>query len=296
LNILNLTSVTRFISSYDNSKLVIGDEAGLIKIVDGINYHLLYEIKAYNSAVLDLALDTDDGILISISFDNLIKVFDFRRGDLLGSIQEESSLGCITALDVSPDNKYIVVTDVSGIVRVWDIRSRELIKEYTTAFGTTYHTAGYLTIQNHMLYGKERIRKSEIDVCDILTGNVKYRIEPDLMWDETIIDISHSGEFAACSYNKNDIRVIHLPTGEIKTSFQAHNEFMTHISFINDTHLMSISEDGTIKIWHLDKSELLYDVKPENTFITNVLYSAQNRKLGYINSDNNIVFHEINLD
>ncbi|KAK9170825.1 G-protein beta WD-40 repeat [Cryptosporidium meleagridis] len=81
------------------------------------------------------------------------------------------------------------------------------------------------------------------------------------------LDVSHDNTIVATGSADKTIKIWGLDFGNIQRSFHAHNECVTQVCFIRDTHyLVSTARDGSLKLWDTDKGELITILHQKSTY------------------------------
>ncbi|KAH8582048.1 WD41 repeats containing [Cryptosporidium sp. chipmunk genotype I] len=81
------------------------------------------------------------------------------------------------------------------------------------------------------------------------------------------LDVSHDNTIVATGSADKTIKIWGLDFGNIQRSFHAHNECVTQVCFVRDTHyLVSTARDGSLKLWDTDKGELITILHQKSTY------------------------------
>lgn len=118
-----------------SDKLATASVDGTIKVWDLAEYMVIstaHRIKSQGPTAVPLSLGMSDIILSGWS-DGKVLAHDIYSGDFLWSI-DNAHFESVTALCVSHNNRFLLTGGSQGEVRLWELRSRELIshlKEHT---------------------------------------------------------------------------------------------------------------------------------------------------------------------
>ena len=136
--------------SSDEKKLISGDMDGIIKIrpfgipnekksieIENVNYCIPIDenipppipINAYSvikkpghsKTVTSIKLTSDSKYLVSASYDNTIKIWDFYKGNLIRTLRGHSSW--IISVAITPNDDRIVSSDLDGMIKIWDFNN-----------------------------------------------------------------------------------------------------------------------------------------------------------------------------
>ncbi len=116
-------SITALAISLDDKRIISGSMDGTIKIWSKVTGNLEKTID--NGIVRGIAV-TSNGKKIVSGSGNEIKLWDKETGNLekIFSVPESFSWG--QTLTITPDNKYIVVGLLNGIIQIWNIETGKL--------------------------------------------------------------------------------------------------------------------------------------------------------------------------
>eukprot|EP00658_Telonema_sp_P-2_P059865 TRINITY_DN48966_c0_g1_i1.p1 TRINITY_DN48966_c0_g1~~TRINITY_DN48966_c0_g1_i1.p1 ORF type:complete len:539 (-),score=109.66 TRINITY_DN48966_c0_g1_i1:379-1995(-) len=222
--------------------------------------------------------------------DGLIRCHDCETGEMLWQIQE-AHRGGVTALRVSHNQRFFISGGQEGDVRVWDIKSREMVcnlKEHKQVVTQVVCFADD-TLALSCSRDKSIMCWDLRDACRItglvqkmgginclalcadqntfLTGGQEKKItywdvrEPDPVQtiDPAHVDaeamcmtISHSGEYLATGGTDQQVKLWKLSTGELIVDGTGHSATVNGLAFSpDDRQLISVGDDGNILVWNV---------------------------------------------
>lgn len=146
--------------SADRMNLISGDMDGIIKIrpfeiptdekseeIENVNYKIpidknippptpvnaysIIKTPGHSDTVTSIKLTSDGQYLVSASYDNTVKIWDFYQGDLIRTLRGHSSW--IISVSLTPDDDKIISSDLDGTIKIWEFKTgKELytIKTY----------------------------------------------------------------------------------------------------------------------------------------------------------------------
>ena len=104
----------------------------------------LRSVPAHNGWIRDLAAFPDHERVASVGDDMLVKIWDAKTGRALATMEghpTSTPQGHVTALyvvTVSPDGKLLATADRIGEVRVWEVRTAQLLHKFKVPVLYTY--------------------------------------------------------------------------------------------------------------------------------------------------------------
>lgn len=131
----------KFISK--GNLLISGSADETITIWDLTTGKSLKTLAAHSDPVSSLVLTPDDTLIVSASYDGLMRLFDLESGQCLKTlVYNSASHGTatastndvvnfpISAVEISPNGKYILSSSLDGKLRLWDYMGNKVIKTY----------------------------------------------------------------------------------------------------------------------------------------------------------------------
>jgi WD40 repeat protein len=107
--------------------------------------------KAHTSSILSLHFSPDDRFLVSVSKDNTVRVWNMRCGAARVLIDDDPAFTDdwsttynppnYTTAAFSPDGRYIAASHMDGLVRLWDVRTAQLMRRVDAHMNWVYHVA-----------------------------------------------------------------------------------------------------------------------------------------------------------
>ncbi len=201
--------------------------------------------------------------IISASFDGKIRFWDWKKQKLIHRFPGKSG---IEGISLSPDEENLVSIHYDKGVRVWNVKNKTLLKEWSMP----YH----------------------LKACAFSHDGKKIAIVGH--WDITIWSFPQaqkiatlpfgSGYFHSCTFSKDDkilltactdwnIQMWDWQEKKIVRTLQGHQEQVYQAVYSHDgTRIASVSKDSTIKIWDSHKGVLVktlegYTVSQNNRLI-----------------------------
>ena len=122
-----------------NAKVtLVSGRNGLIRLVDVGSNRILASFDGHEESVECLLVNERLSIMVSASIDGRINFWDFDRANLRTSAmvapheqQEEESVGITRMKWLNREQTEFVTASTDGVLRIWDCRSGELVRELT---------------------------------------------------------------------------------------------------------------------------------------------------------------------
>lgn len=200
-------------------------------------------LKGHSSPVHFATPDSSDSIIASASYDNTIRIWDYKSGQCIDTLIGHSNN--VMCLSISPDQRSLISGDYNGVIKIWDIEKRSEIKTINnhTSFIShiEYSPDGNLFISS----GCDkviRIWDTESNKCIKELKGHKNAINSAKFSMNCTQIVSASAD--------NTIKIWDIKSGQCLKTLTGHNGYVNFASFSPDgKYIISASDDKTIKIW-----------------------------------------------
>lgn len=184
----------------------------------------------------------DESVVFTAGTDGVVKGWDMTSGELLFSFTHDDR---ITALTLSPDEKYILTTGLDyGIARVWDIGLRKeiLTLDNPYAIGGALWSPDGSTI---LAYTNEG---GAVYGWDAVTGKRLYSFEHNDEWIDGI-SFNEDGSQILVYGGDSMATLWDAATGDLLFSMQ-HGGYVPYATWNQDeSQIITVSDDGSVGVW-----------------------------------------------
>ncbi len=113
----------------NNDQIIVSDtdKKGEIIIFDIKSKTIIHKLKAHNHRVRAISLTNDGKMMVTGSYDKLVKLWDFKSKRLLSTLEGHNSK--VSNVAISNDKEYAVTTSFDNNMVIWDIQSRSIKKK-----------------------------------------------------------------------------------------------------------------------------------------------------------------------
>lgn len=185
----------------------------------------------------------DGAFVTSTSHDFTVSMIDPATGRFLHTFEPHGNTVLDTA--ISPDDRLLVTSADDSTMRVWDLRSKELVAEHQVTMG------GYWSMA--FLPGGTELVVSDIvgriSVIDVVSGDTRRQFEGRKQRHGSVA-VSADGGIVAAGADDSAVRLWSTDTGEVVGDLVGHDGPVTSIAFFDDgERFVSGSQDGTAIVW-----------------------------------------------
>lgn len=221
-------------------------------------------------------------------------------------INPDGHMAAIKAMEFSPDGKLLYTVSDDKTVRVWDIRSKQLIQTYRGYIekgnvgmffsGALTNSGDYLAVAGYL--GQAGTNSGEIRYISTYNGEVVYVFEGH---SSTVVSLAVSADdkYMASGSSGGTIGIWSLTNGQgIRLS--GHSDGVYGLAFSpSGDQLISVSYDSTVKVWDLKKileeGKVEVDTLKEHTDkVRSVCYAPNGEFFITVGYDNRIIQYDSN--
>ncbi|KAG0326945.1 U3 small nucleolar RNA-associated protein 13 [Dissophora globulifera] len=219
-------------------------------------------LESHVSVIRGLAVSDSGNTLISGSRDKVVNVWNLKTMKLATTypiyetletvgILQKSKIQAIGDKDVSDREMFYTAGD-SGVIRIWDLKSGELIAKQKEEQGSKSGISDVLYLTESQQLAS--ITSDQNVLFFNIEQNMK-RVKQIVGYNDEIIDVAYIGEeesHLAVAANSEQIRVFNLKEFECDLIY-GHTDIVICLDRNTDgTLLASGSKDKTAKVWTLD--------------------------------------------
>ncbi|KAF9923420.1 U3 small nucleolar RNA-associated protein 13 [Linnemannia zychae] len=242
--------------------LYSGADDCTVRVWDLKTRKALAVLESHVSVIRGLAISHSGNTLISGSRDKVVNVWDLTTMKLATTypiyetletvgILEKGKIQKIGDKDVSQKDMFYTAGD-AGVIRIWDLRSGELIAKQKEEQGSK---SGISDVLYNKISQQLISITSDQNILYFDVENDLKRVKQIVGYNDEIIDVAYIGEeesHLAVAANSEQIRVFNLKEFECDLIY-GHTDIVICLDRNTDgTLLASGSKDNTAKVWTLD--------------------------------------------
>ncbi|HEX8334037.1 MAG TPA: WD40 repeat domain-containing protein [Segetibacter sp.] len=212
----------------------------------------------HRSQVWSAKFSPDGSLIASGSVDSTAVIIDMRTDKVLKVLKHPAGL---TYLCFSGDGNSLITSSYDGVVRLWDVSSGSLRKEFL-GHSNTIRTVDISPDGKLIASGGE---ESVIKLWDVETGKCINNLKGHTLtvWD---VKFSRDGSKLASGSFDNTFKIWNVNDGKLLSTVYGHSQAVVSLAFSNNGKMLATtSDDKTIKIWRVGDNKLLNELQqPEH--------------------------------
>lgn len=238
--------------------IISGGQDATIRLWDFASGKEIHKFVGHEGPVYNMVMMQDGIHLVSVADKDLaVKIWDIHKRELVSSLAPNSAH--VTAVAVSPDQRYIVTGGEDGFTRSWDIDRGVLLR-------TSEHEHGIysMTISpdgRHLLCGSRRIPGERypgiVWIHDFELGTLLKTLSGH-KGHVTAIAMTADSKYVLSGDQHGTVYLWDLETGTLLKTMSGHSAPILTIHVSHDgQHVITGSPDGTVRVWILRGGVLL---------------------------------------
>jgi len=235
--------------------------------------NLVNILNGHSGLVSSVAISPDGNTLVSGSWDNTIKIWNLRTGQLRSTLTGHS--GQVESLAISPDGNTLVSGSWDNTIKIWNLRTGQL-RSTLTGYSGYVESLAVSPDGNTLVSGSA---DKTIKIWDLRTGQLQSTLtgHSDSVFSVAISPDSNT--LVSGSWDKT-IKIWDLRTGQLRSTLTGHSSYVFSVAISPDGNtLVSGSADNTIKIWDLGTGQLRSTLTGHSDSVFSVAISPDSNTL-----------------
>ncbi|RKZ48455.1 MAG: hypothetical protein DRR00_19485 [Candidatus Parabeggiatoa sp. nov. 3] len=231
-----------------------------------------------------LAFSPNGESLASGSWDNTIKLWNVKSGQLLQTLEGHQDL--VLSIAFSFNGLFLVSGSADNTIKLWEVSTGQVLQTLTE----TNSWVGTLALNpNGQILAAEGANNT-VKLWALDSGKIVHT----LTGHQNIINsvsFSPDGTRLASGSADNTIKLWEVNTGKLLQTLIGHQKDVLSVAFSPDGKtLASGSADTRIKIWDIESGKTLHTLKQHNNWVLSVIFSPNGRYITSSSYDQTIRF------
>lgn len=225
-----------------------GSEDGAVRMWDMDTGHCLTTLLGYSNKTWSLAFSSDPSLLVAANEDGLVRVWDTREAQTRFELRGHESR--VWAVTCSPDGRWTASASDDLTVRLWDMSSgvcRHIMRGHVDWIRSVAFDAESRLVASAGEDGK-------ILIWDVASGICLTTIQSGM---PRVFSVAFygGGSRLAAGGAAHAIHLFSVHDGSRIGELLGHEAWLTSVIPVDAATIASCSEDGTIRLWDLARSE-----------------------------------------
>jgi len=201
---------------------------------------------------------------------------------LYNSAQE--TVPVITALDIDPGGKLLVMGGDNHLVRFWDIDAKQNRLEFRERLDWIRGIA-FSDDQTHLvIVGQD----GQMELRNVRTGNLVRKIQSKNHGIQAVAFRPGGREFAVCGF-PTSVSIYNVSTGQVVRTFRAHNTSNRAIRFSPDGSLLAVAgRTGIIRVWNAETGKIVHELSGDGRRVNALAFNSDGTRLAVAGEGPNI--------
>jgi WD40 repeat protein/serine/threonine protein kinase len=227
-----------------------------------------------------LAFSSDGQRLALAGDQTTVKISDAVAGQKLLTIPDTGEVAC--AAFRPPDGYWLVTGDRNGVVKIWDISARQVVR----TLGRHTATVRCLTFSRDGRYVASASEDKTVKVWDATTGSLLHDLKGVHTGFVVSVAFSPDGQRLASAGYDTIVRIWDMATGKPIHTLRGHRNPVWGMHFSPDgRRLASASLDGSVRIWDETSGEETFVFDGHALPVTGVAFIDGGRRLASVGHD-----------
>ncbi|MFN6099353.1 MAG: protein kinase domain-containing protein, partial [Dolichospermum sp.] len=228
-------------------------------------------LEGHSYSVTSVAYSPDGQTLASGSYDNTIKLWNVKTGNLLQTLEGHSEWvysEWVTSVAYSPDGQTLASGSRDDTIKLWNVKTGKLLQTFE---GHSYsvNSVAYSPDGQTVASGSD---DDTIKLWNVKTGKLLQTLKGH---SRSVYSVAYSpnGQTVASGSDDKTIKLWNIKTGKLLQTLEGHSDWVYSVAYSPDGQtLASGSWDKTIKLWNVKTGKLLQTLEGHSKEVWSVAY------------------------
>lgn len=250
-----------------------------IRLWDAITGAEIKRLEGHTSRPTAVIYSPDGHFLLSGSIDNVPRLWDFRDESeprVFSQSTDTIHANAVREATLSPDASQITTVLSNGMVRIWDVSTRNKVRELRTESNGFVTTAAIAPTHNFILTGNEG---GVARLWNLETGEL-IRSYEEHSGAISSVEFAPSTDFFMTGSNDNTAILWAIDSNSPIMHFKGHTASITDVTISPDSRFIATaSEDGSARLWNVETGMEIQQFVGKEGMVLSVAFSPNGRYL-----------------
>jgi WD40 repeat protein/GTPase SAR1 family protein len=239
-------------------------------------------LEGHTSSVFCLAITPDGKTVISASFDQTLRVWDFETGECRQVLKGHSD--SVRGVAVLPEGKHIISRATDRTMKIWSVETGECARTLKNVGKDCWRVA--VSVDGGTVITSAKA--NNLGVWDLASGKQTARLSGHTDGVRGVA-IAPDGELAISGSLDKTLRVWRLSRGECVATLTGHTATVDAVTIVPGTNrAVSGSYDGTIKVWDIESGRCLSTLEGHSGRVRDLVLMENGSKLASASHDTTV--------
>ena len=293
-NSVDLFSMKSSHSSFINDIIIVEshnfivacDLEGVISLWNLNTLEHKQDLKGHSKGVLSLCWLEDRNLLLSSGYEHEVYIWDIVVGKKINSLQGHSQ--SLIGIKIFPGTPQIITGDVSGIFKVWDLRSMNLVQTFSIPTSINKRANSFVVTT---IYKKRII----IGADKVYFYDYEESKEGNLVDSKSCIAVLYNEIFKTfVTVHIDSIKIWKVETGELVNVFRdlTNHEISTVCFDYRKRKLFIGDVEGNLILINILNGVQMKYFTPHHDYISSMTYYSEGKKFMSASWDGSIKVHD----
>ncbi len=237
-------------------------------------WQCLHTLSRHTEVVSAVALTRDGKKLVTGSYDQTLRIWSVKTGDLLRTLSDHSQeIYCVA---ISGDGKLVASGSADRTIKLWDLRTGELVRSLGNLILGHADTVTAIAFSPNNQFLVSTSQDKTVRLWSLKSGKEVYALKD---YPQAVLTLAMSWDGKSFVYGGkgNLLSLRHTKTGKVIRSFPASPTKALALS--RQGSLLAVGSGAEIVMWNRQYQKKLFELKGHSETVSSLAFSADSQIL-----------------